>query len=1059
MRASAVSALSALCAIARFHHISADPANLAHQLAWSATYVPSRNDLLLAASRLGLKAKHSQTNVSRLSLTPLPALACLNDGTCVILAQCDGQRVLTQTPGDPPVIESLQHFSARWANASGSGELILLASRASLTGALAKFDFSWFIPSLVTYRSLLGEVLLISLFLQLFALVSPLFFQVVMDKVLVNRGMTTLDVLIFGLVVVVLFESALSGLRNTIFSHTTSRIDVELGARLFRHLVALPLAYFQSRRVGDSVARVRELESIRSFLTGNAITVLLDVLFSGVFIAVMLFYSVPLTLIVLTSLPLYFCLSFAVVPVLRARLDTKFARGAENQALLVETITGIQTVKANALEPSFGKQWDQQLAAYVSASFATQNMAAWAHEGINLIGKLVNAATLWYGAHLVMDQASGDNAGLTVGQFVAFNMFAGRVAQPIIRMAQLWTDFQQTGISVSRLGDILNTSTEVPPTHAAQLPQVKGQVTLDAVTFRYRPGAAPVLHEVSLDILPGEVIGIVGRSGSGKSTLTKLVQRLYVPEQGRLLVDGIDISLIDAAQLRRQVGVVLQENLLFNRSVRENIAITDPAAPIEAVMHVAHMAGAHDFIAELPEGYGTVVGEQGSRLSGGQRQRIAIARALFTQPRILIFDEATSALDYESEAIIQRNMAQICQGRTVFIIAHRLSSVRNAHRAELAGSKHLADEVAFLPAALSLQVTPVHPAPRRLAWALIALFVVAVAWACIGQVDIVAVAPGRLVVSERTKLIQPLERAVVKTVHVKDGDQVHVGQILVTLDATNASADKANLAEQLQAARSESQRSKVLLHKLSKSEQYSESNYAEATGFNADIQSQLQSEWADIRARLGKLQAERQRRQAEIDTVQQTLHKLNTTIPLARQREADIQGLAAQAREELTKATQREALSALKAPVAGTVQQLATHTVGGVVAEAQVLMVIVPHEAQISAEATLENKDIGFVNPGQSAEIKLETFPYTRYGTLSATVSRVTADAVADEKRGAIFPVTLALSQTSIDIDGKSVTLSPGMNLTVEIRTGKRRIIDYLLSPIQRAGQTSLRER
>ncbi len=480
----------------------------------------------------------------------------------------------------------------------------------------------------------------------------------------------------------------------------------------------------------------------------------------------------------------------------------------------------------------------------------------------------------------------------------------------------------------------------------------------------------------------------------------------------------------------------------------------------------------------------------------------------------------------ESEAIIQRNMAQICQGRTVFIIAHRLSSVRNAHRAELAGSKHLADEVAFLPAALSLQVTPVHPAPRRLAWALIALFVVAVAWACIGQVDIVAVAPGRLVVSERTKLIQPLERAVVKTVHVKDGDQVHAGQILVTLDATNASADKANLAEQLQAARSESQRSKVLLHKLSKSEQYSESNYAEATGFNADIQSQLQSEWADIRARLGKLQAERQRRQAEIDTVQQTLHKLNTTIPLARQREADIQGLAAQgfiashtwqdrsrerieqerdlatqtarlaeaqaaltesqhnhaayvaetihtlrerlaqaalkaaqAREELTKATQREALSALKAPVAGTVQQLATHTVGGVVAEAQVLMVIVPHAAQISAEATLENKDIGFVNPGQSAEIKLETFPYTRYGTLSATVSRVTADAVADEKRGAIFPVTLALSQTSIDIDGKSVTLSPGMNLTVEIRTGKRRIIDYLLSPIQRAGQTSLRER
>ena len=304
------------------------------------------------------------------------------------------------------------------------------------------------------------------------------------------------------------------------------------------------------------------------------------------------------------------------------------------------------------------RRWDTQLAAYVSASFKTQNLASVANEGINLIGKLVNAATLWYGAHLVMSNQ------LTVGQFVAFNMFAQRVAQPIMRMAQLWTDFQQTGISVARLGDILNTRTEVAPASAAQLPPVKGRITLDGVSFRYRPEAAPVLHSVSLDIRAGEVIGIVGRSGSGKSTLTKLVQRLYTPETGRLLVDGIDISLIDAAQLRRQVGVVLQENLLFNRSVRENIAITDPAAPIEAVVRVAQLAGAHDFISELPEGYDTVVGEQGSNLSGGQRQRVAIARALFTNPRILIFDEATSALDYESEAIITHNMAAICQGRT-----------------------------------------------------------------------------------------------------------------------------------------------------------------------------------------------------------------------------------------------------------------------------------------------------------------------------------------------------------------------------------------------------------
>ena len=598
------------------------------------------------------------------------------DPRVVILAQCDGKRVLYQDPvamvagpSSGPTIESAETFAEHW-----SGDLILITSRASLAGSLAKFDFSWFIPSLIKYRKLLGEVLLISFVLQIFGLVSPLFFQVVMDKVLVHKGMTTLDVLVIGLVVVVIFESILSALRAYVFSHTTSRIDVELGARLFRHLLALPLSYFQARRVGDSVARVRELENIRSFLTGNALTVVLDVFFSIVFIAVMLVYSVPLTLIVLVSLPLYFGLSLAVVPILRARLDNKFARGAENQALLVETVSAIQTVKATALEPAFGKRWDNQLAAYVSASFKTQNLATVAHEAVNLIGKLVNAATLWYGAHLVMDNE------LSVGQFIAFNMFAQRVSQPIMRMAQLWTDFQQTGISVARLGDILNTHTEVPPTSTAQLPPLKGRITLDKVVFSYRPDAPPVLKGVDLDIQSGEVIGIVGRSGSGKSTLTKLVQRLYSPQGGRVLVDGIDISLIDAAQLRRQVGVVLQENLLFNRSVRENIAITDPAAPIEAVMRVAMLAGAHDFISELPEGYDTMVGEQGASLSGGQRQRIAIARALFNNPKVLIFDEATSALDYESEAIIQSNMRLICNGRTVLIIAHRLSAVRNANR-------------------------------------------------------------------------------------------------------------------------------------------------------------------------------------------------------------------------------------------------------------------------------------------------------------------------------------------------------------------------------------------
>ena len=672
------SCLEALCLVARLHQVAADPAQLAHRLGLTPSHVFGVPDVLLAARTLGLKAKVTTSGVDRLQMVPLPVLARMkSDGAepvFVVLAQCDGQRVLYQDPsgaahGGRPVIEPLAAFAERW-----TGELILFASRASLAGELARFDFSWFVPSLVKYRRLFGEVLVLSLFLQLFALVSPLFFQVVMDKVLVHRGLTTLDVLVIGLAVVVVFESALTLLRTYVFSHTTSRIDVELGARLFRHLVALPLAYFQSRRVGDSVARVRELENIRGFLTGSALTLVLDLAFSLIFVGVMFAYSVPLTLIVLVSLPLYVLLSVLLVPVLRARLHEKFARGAENQALLVETVTGIQTVKASALEPAIARRWDKQLAAYVSASFRTQTLASYGHEGINLIGKLVSAAMLWYGARLVIDSQ------LTVGQFVAFTMFAQRVAQPIMRMAQLWTDFQQTGISMARLGDILDTRTEVPPAAAAQLPPLRGQLQFDAVTFRYRPEAPPVLQELSLEVKAGEVLGVVGRSGSGKSTLTKLVQRLYVPQQGRVLVDGIDVSLVDAAQLRRQIGVVLQENLLFNRSVRENIAIADPAAPIDAVVRVARLAGAHDFISALPEGYDTVVSEQGANLSGGQRQRIAIARALFTQPRILILDEATSALDYESEAALQQNMDAICRGRTVIVIAHRLSSVRQAHR-------------------------------------------------------------------------------------------------------------------------------------------------------------------------------------------------------------------------------------------------------------------------------------------------------------------------------------------------------------------------------------------
>jgi subfamily B ATP-binding cassette protein HlyB/CyaB len=389
----------------------------------------------------------------------------------------------------------------------------------------------------------------------------------------------------------------------------------------------------------------------------------------------MYYYSPLLTWIVIGSFPFYIALSAGVTPVFRRRLDEKFNRGAENQAFLVESISGIETLKAMAVEPQMQRRWEEQLAGYVRASFAVLTVGNWASQTVQLISKLVTALTLYFGAYLVIE------GNLTVGELVAFNMLAGRVAQPILRIAQIWQDFHQARLSVRRLGDILNAVAEPSyrPGRTA-LPAIKGAIAFEHVTFRYRLDGPEVLKEVSLQVAPGQVLGIVGPSGSGKSTLTKLVQRLYVPESGRVMIDGVDIAMVDVSWLRRQVGVVLQENVLFNRSVRENIALADPSISMDRVIAAAQLAGAHDFILELPEGYDTMVGERGSTVSGGQRQRIAIARALIGNPRVLIFDEATSALDYESERIVQENMRKIAQGRTVLIIAHRLSTVAMAHR-------------------------------------------------------------------------------------------------------------------------------------------------------------------------------------------------------------------------------------------------------------------------------------------------------------------------------------------------------------------------------------------
>ncbi|HUZ33181.1 MAG TPA: type I secretion system permease/ATPase [Xanthobacteraceae bacterium] len=662
------SGLLALLALLRLHNVNTSPQQIIH-------YCGTRRigvvEMLRCAKEFGLKAAARRTVWERLAKTPLPGIASLNNGGFMLLGQVAGDKILVQRPPSPrPAAMTREDFEALW-----DGHLVLMTRRASLGELAGRFDVAWFFSAVNKYRGLFGEVLAASVFLQLFALISPLFFQLVIDKVLVHQSMTTLDVLVVGLIGVSSFEACLGGLRTYVFSHTTNRIDVELGARLYRHLLALPIAYFNARRVGDSVARVRELENIRQFLTGSALTLIVDLAFTVIFIAVMFYYSTLLTLAALAGIPLYVAISLGLTPLFQRRIDEKFRRGAENQAFLVESITGIETLKSMAVEPQMQRRWEEQLAAYVTASFRVTSIGNVASQAVQWINKLVTAGILYFGAMLVI------KGRLTVGELVAFNMLASRVSSPVLRLAQIWQDFHQARLSIERLGDILNTMPEPQFASArAVLPPIRGRVRFEQVTFRYRVDEADVLQNINFTIEPGEMIGIVGSSGSGKSTIAKLIQRLYVPESGRIRIDDADLSMVDLVWLRRQIGAVPQDSVLFNRTIRENIALSDGTLPLKQIIDAAQLAGAHDFIMELPEGYETPIGERGSRLSGGQRQRIAIARALVTNPRILIFDEATSALDYESERAIQQRMNEIATGRTVIVIAHRLSTVRAADR-------------------------------------------------------------------------------------------------------------------------------------------------------------------------------------------------------------------------------------------------------------------------------------------------------------------------------------------------------------------------------------------
>lgn len=655
-----------LVALCRFHQIAVDAAQLAREFGAAL----DDTGIQRAARALGLRCRHVHTALT--DHLPLPAIAKHQDGSYFVLARQQHDKILLHDLRETqPRVISKTEFIDSW-----SGELLLFTRRRQFRDSFQQqFDIRWFIPALHKYRKLFGEVVIASFFLQVFALITPLFFQAVMDKVLVHHSLATLDVLAAGFLIVVIFESLLGGIRSYVFSHTSNRVDVELGALLYRHLLALPLAYFQSRAVGQSVARLRELDSIRNFITGSALTLLLDLSFTVIFFAVMLYYSVSLSAVVLLTIPAYILLGLMVNPLLRQRLEEKFRHSARNQGFLVESISGMETVKSLALEPQMQRDWEERLANHVSSSFRAQHVGNIAAQCAGLVNKLMTLGILWWGAQLVM------RGELSVGQLVAFNMLAGRISGPILKLVQLVQDFQQARISVDRLGDILNTPCESTfNPDRSSLPSLQGRVSFERVRFRYRPDMPLVLDELNLQVAAGEIIGIVGKSGSGKSTLAKLVQRLYVPEAGRVLVDGVDLATVDPGWLRRHLGVVLQDSFLFNRSVRDNIAVSNPALPMSVVVRAAQQAGAHEFIAALPQAYDTVVEEHGANLSGGQRQRIAIARALVSQPRILVFDEATSALDVESEQVIQRNMADICKDRTVFIIAHRLSTVRACDR-------------------------------------------------------------------------------------------------------------------------------------------------------------------------------------------------------------------------------------------------------------------------------------------------------------------------------------------------------------------------------------------
>lgn len=619
------------------------------------------------AELLGLNSQLINVKATSLGYLNAPALVRWQD-SLAILYEITPNNLVIAVPEKGILRRKMSEFLETWGE---EGQVLLLQKTKETPQE--RFGLSWFIPAVKKHKVVLLEVFVASFFVQLFALANPLMIQVIIDKVIVQNSPDTLQVLGIFLLIIAVFEAVLTFMRTSLFVDTTNRIDMSLGSEIIDHLLRLPLNYFERRPVGEISTRVNELENIRQFLTGTALTVVLDAIFSVVYIVVMLIYSVYLTFWALVVVPILVALTAIFAPIIRQQLRSKAERNAETQSYLVEVMTGIQTVKAQNIELRSRWQWQERYAKYVSTGFNTVITSTLAGSFSSFFNKLSGLLVLWVGAYLVL------KGELSLGQLIAFRIIASYVTSPILRLTQIWQNFQETALSLERLADIVDTPQEAEQDRQnIPMPLIRGAVKYENVSFRFKAHGPLQLYNINVEFPAGTFVAIVGQSGAGKSTMTKLISRLYEPEAGRILIDGYDIAKVELYSLRRQVGVVPQETLLFDGTVQENIALTNPDASTDEIIEAARVAAAHEFIMALPNGYNTRVGERGASLSGGQRQRIAIARSVLQKPRILVLDEATSALDYATEQEVCINLNAAFAGRTVFFITHRLGTIKTA---------------------------------------------------------------------------------------------------------------------------------------------------------------------------------------------------------------------------------------------------------------------------------------------------------------------------------------------------------------------------------------------